>query len=88
MKSFLTWVLYSSTNADKISLTVKGAMVAIVPILMHFFPMADLSQLTEGIVMLVQQVLGLIATIMLVYGGIRKLVTTVRGTNAVLGSHM
>lgn len=81
LRTIIEFIVYSSKNSQKISLTVKGALVSVVAILVYFFPGTDFSSAIDTIVLLVQQILAALGTAMLVVGVIRKLWTTVRGTN-------
>ena len=83
-KQLVSWVAFSSKNPEKVSLTLKGALVGISTIAIYFFPTADFSTVVDSVVTLVQQSLAIVSTIMVVVGGIRKVVRSIRGDNAVL----
>ena len=85
-QGFIDWVIYSSENPDKLSLTIRGFLVGILPVLAFVFPHVDFAPVIESFVALVSQLLGLVSISMMIYGGIRKLWTTYKGTNAVINS--
>lgn len=91
IKRFFGWLVYSSTNANQYALSIKGIGVAVIPTLIAVLGLAHvqadqstIQQLFEAAAMIVQYFLGFIAAIMTVVGIIRKLVSTLSGTNEVL----
>lgn len=84
MNKVISWIVYSSKNSEKFSLTLRGILLTVVTFATHFFPEVDFPLLVESIVLFVQQALTLIGTAMMVWGAVRKIITTVNGSNAVL----
>lgn len=79
----IEWIIFSSKNADKISLTVKGFLVGVASMLVILFPGADFSPLVDSIAIVVQQGLALISVVMVMWGAVRKVYRTIVGTNKV-----
>ena len=72
--------LSSSINPDKLSLTIRGIAVGVIPILVIVLGMAGFdipesnwSDLTEAVISLATSVLGVVSSFMVVYGLIRKI---------------
>lgn len=98
MKNFLNkiwvWLKFSSANPQEVSLTFKAALTAVLTALTvvlgfaHIqLPSDQLTAFMDAGVQLVQAVLLALASAMTVWGVLRKLWTTVRGTNAVIQEH-
>ncbi len=64
----------SSTNPDNLSMTLRGLLVAIAPLLMAYFKVSQASTdaLISGIVGFVQAAVTLIAAAMVLWGLVRK----------------
>ena len=85
MKNFFTWLITSSADPDAVSLTVKGALVYGVSIIMQFAPLACslvaalcfdtsvLSPAVDAIVGIIHAILVLISLCMVLYGLGRKI---------------
>lgn len=86
LKGFKDWIIYSSNNSDKLSLTIRGVLVGLIPVVGYVFHGFDFSPVIENIITFVKALLSLVSISMVVYGGIRKLWTTYKGTNAVVNS--
>ena len=67
-----TWFL-SSTKSGDLSLTIKAALLGIVPVLVSFARMQGLDIAESDVVELVNQIFALLSVIGIVYGLIRKL---------------
>lgn len=81
------WLVVSSANPEKLALTVRGFLVGIIPLALYLAPLAgiqldagNLSGIVELIKQLVEVGLGLIAGIITLYGLIRKIVLSVKGS--------
>ncbi len=87
LKACLEWLVWSSANPQKLSLTVRGALLALVPTFLGIVSAAcgfgvvclgvdeqGLNQLVEGFVALVQAFFALIAAGVFLWGLIRKIV--------------
>jgi len=73
-------ILASSVNPEKLSLTVKGFIVSVVPILIAVVGLthlnlgaSDITALGDGIIVFVDLVAKIIAAAMVIYGIIRKI---------------
>lgn len=79
IKTIIDWAWFSSANPTDISLTIKGASIYIVPILIT---LAGVDATTAG--ELVSDGATLVATVITAMGLVRKLYKTANGTNASL----
>lgn len=86
MKKIISWVVYSSSNANQISLTIKGVLMTVAVLATQLLPIENLPELVESIAVFVQQALTLAGTLVVIGGGIRKIVTTIKGSNDVLNT--
>jgi len=71
-------ILRSSENPAQLSMTIKGILTGLVVVasMVGIIPadaMKDVSQVTELLVTGIQAILGALATIWTVYGGLRKI---------------
>ncbi len=85
------WLVKSSVNADQWALTVKGFLSGIVPVLLIVLNLTHVkfndSQVTDIVDFVVQIVAGvgtLVSTAVMVFGLLRKIGTTLTGTNEVV----
>jgi hypothetical protein len=84
------WIVYSSNDATQISLTVKGALLGIIPYLMIVAGIAHvnvgdsttLTALVDSIANFVQVALTAVSALVTVYGLARKVFLTIAGKNA------
>ena len=76
---FWQWVLTSSANPQEASLTVKGWMTTILPVLMFVAHNPNLNTLPDDVYSFVMAALGLVAGFMTVWGLARKIYLTVIG---------
>lgn len=74
MHTFLAKLFTSSQDPTKISLMVKGLLMAMAPILMVVFGLteADFNGIVDALVKLVFVATSLVAAIQVAYGAIRK----------------
>lgn len=91
LKKFWEWLVMSSADAQKISLTVKAFLIGLIPGILFLTNMLNVqfdSETFTGIVEAVAQIIvllgGLITAIAFVWGAVRKLLTTLTGKNAVV----
>jgi len=72
------WV--SSVDSDRLSLTVRGLLVGLIPLLSIAFgvPAEAFNGVAEGIISLITSLLGLLSVGMTLYGATRKLVNTIK----------
>jgi hypothetical protein len=80
LQKLIAWIVVSSADPNEVSLTVKGALVAVVPTLMAVAGFAHinlgdgslLTSLVDGLAQVIQVALTLVATAMAVWGTVRK----------------
>lgn len=92
---FLNWIVLSSADPAKLSLTVKGLLTMAVPFIItiagltniHVPDEKGMTLIIDGIATAVQIILGIIGLAATLIGVIRKIVTTYNGTNEVLAAH-
>lgn len=77
--NFYNWLIKSSADPEKFSMTIKGILLACVPIvatlLTAFFGL-DIDQ--SSLINLVSQLCIAIGSLLAIFGGIRKIVLTVK----------
>lgn len=88
------WIVYSSQDSTKISLTVKSALTGLITALtvaaglanIHL-PSAELTALVDSIVFLIQSLLLLVSSALAAWGLIRKIATSFTKDNKVVNEH-
>lgn len=91
-QKFLQWLVVSSADPGKVSLMIKGVLYGILPTIVALAGLAHvtipenetLTGAIDGLALTIQYGLGAIASILAAYGAIRKIGTTLNGTNAVI----
>lgn len=85
------WLVKSSADADKISLTVKGGLLSIIPIAIFVFKAFNieigtdqLNSVADSVVALIGIFAAIVSSIQIAVGMIRKIWTTLDGTNSVI----
>lgn len=85
VEKIVTWIVFSSKDPKKISLTVKSALTGLATLVTFYaglqniqLPSELLTQAIEAIVQTVQVAFGAIAIIGTAYGFIRKIVLSFR----------
>ena len=81
LQKLIAWIVVSSADPDEVSLTVKGALVAVIPTLMAVAGIAHinlgdgslLTSLVDALAELIQVTLTLVATAIAVWGITRKI---------------
>lgn len=93
LKKIFAWIVYSSSNAEKISLTLKGVFVGALPTIIAVAGLANVSLDSEALTQAVNSIATLIqiggyvvSTVMILVGAVRKVWTSIRGENAVIAS--
>jgi len=93
IKKVGTWVIYSSKNVNELSLTIKGLLYAIIPVVLlvlnAYKIQVDnvyLTTIIDQIIAIIIIVGGAITAVATSWGALRKLYTTATGTNAVVNS--
>ena len=89
--TFLTWLLVSSKDPEKLSLTIKGILVGILPVLSAVFGLAnvqlgDLTPIVDAIAAAVQTFIAFVAAAIALYGLVRKVILTLTGSHAGLNA--
>jgi hypothetical protein len=91
LKSGWNWLVFSSADPERISLFVKSVLMGVVTYatilagLAHItLPSDIITQLIDSLVSIVQNVLMLVAALTGAVGLIRKIGTTIYGTNKVI----
>lgn len=91
----LDWLLASSADPQKVSLTLKGVLIGVIPTIIAFAGLTGvtipdqeaLTSIVNDGSMIVQILLGMVASAMTVWGLLRKIWRTWNGTNEVLKLH-
>lgn len=87
MSTFFRWLIVSSSNPEKISLTVKAFLGGLVIVITAVCGLAgihvgDLTPLVDPAIAIIQAVLGLVSAAAFFYGLVRKVILTARGEHA------
>ena len=73
-------LLQSSSNPEKLSMTVQGMLMGIVPVFLAIFKLLDVP-LTEGdLVALIQVITAIIAGVTMLVGMLRKFANAIKDT--------
>lgn len=75
-------LLASSADPKKVSATIQGALIAIVPILMAVFKLLDIPLSETGIYELITQISALSAIVVTLFGATRKVIILFKETFA------
>jgi len=93
IKKVWSWLKYSSVNADSISMTFRGIATLIVPIVLYVANIYKLNidngtvtAVVDSISTTIIVVGGFIGAAITVVGSLRKIWTSVNGTNEVIAS--
>lgn len=88
MKKIVNWVVLSSKDPNKFSLTVKGVLGGAVTLLTIFLgtqnielPSEMLTAVVEAVVVAMQAFFALVSAVAVVWGAIRKILLTIKGQN-------
>jgi hypothetical protein len=82
-----SWIVFSSSNPNKVGLTVKAALLGVITLLATFgFNTVGLPEGVDFFVQIVEQTLILVSMIFTFVGFVRKLYTSYKGTNAVVNA--
>ena len=76
---FWVWLTVSSADPTKISLLIKGWATSAVPFLAFFIHSPNLSNLPNDVYTVIFAILGIVAAVQVVWGGLRKIWYTVSG---------
>lgn len=78
MKKFIKWLAKSSVNPQEVSLTVKGALLGIIPVLLMYAQFAGLEWSQDQLASLVQIITAIVSTFLTLVGLIRKVYLTTK----------
>ena len=85
------WLVFSSSNPDKISRTIKGAGLTLITVLVSLSPLThlqwstpELTALLDASIITINSGLAFVAAIWTTYGLLRKTVLTIEGLNKTL----
>lgn len=86
------WIVWSSTNAEKWSLTAKAfvggtALLGLLSMFGIVLPTDDISSLVDQIVLVLQAIATASTAVVTAYGLLRKIVKTVKGENDLLNKY-
>jgi hypothetical protein len=91
IKKVWYWLKYSSTNAEKISMTFKGIATLVVPIILYVanvyklnLDSATATTVVDGVSASIIVIGGGIGGVITVIGALRKIWTSANGTNEVI----
>jgi hypothetical protein len=79
MKKIINWLVVSSANPEKVSLTVRGAIVGIIPLIIMTFTMLDrmgiihISWTEADLIYLAESIGFIISSVLITVGMARKL---------------
>lgn len=83
------WIILSSQDSTKFSLTVKSSIAYVVAVLAFaHLPNYNLPQVADMLVLVFEQTIQWISATIALYGLYRKFITSWRGTNAVVNDPM
>ncbi len=92
LKKIWNWLVYSSEDANKISLFIKG-VIGFVPSIVVFLNMIHITVSADILVALLQQIIVIITATGTLFGAlvggyglVRKLINTLKGNNDVLNN--
>ncbi len=93
MKKFIAWLVLSSKDPEKVSLTIKGVIATAATYIIFFtslfhlnFSATDLATVGDLIGKIVQALLMVVSLVTTLIGFVRKLTTTANGTNEVINT--
>lgn len=93
LKKVGAWLVFSSANADKISLTLKSILYALIPVALLVLGAYKIQVDSAYLSAIIDQIIGVIIVCGLAvtaisgaWGALRKIYTTATGTNAVVNS--
>lgn len=93
MKKFLVWLVLSSQNPQKVSLTVKSFLTAATTYIVFFAGIlhfnigaSDVAIAIDNIVKVISDILMVISSAATAWAFIRKIGTTLNGTNKVINT--
>ena len=77
MTKFIQWLKVSSFNPENTALTVKGALIGIIPLLIGFAQMFHWGWTTDTLTIKIQLISTMIAGVLTLFGLVRKVLLTI-----------
>lgn len=74
MKKFIQWLVQSSANPKEVSLTVRGALIGIIPVLLFFAGQLQLGWTEADVIDLIETITVIISSFFVIVGMTRKIV--------------
>lgn len=94
MKKIIDWLVKSSADKEKTSLTVKGVLTGLIPVVIVLANLTSvdisneqLASVIDAISALVFLVSGIVSALMTISGLLRKIYTTITGRNEVINDY-
>lgn len=78
MKQFLTWLVISSSNPNNVSMTVRGALLANVAIIISILQLLGINWSEAELVQFIELFSATVGSILMIFGFIRKVILTIR----------
>jgi len=80
----IQWIVYSSSDPKKVSLTVKSAILGFGTLIVFVLPNTDIPLLADSTSQLIESVLVVVSVVAGIGGLIRKVLTSFTGANEVV----
>ena len=74
MQKLIKWLVQSSVDPSKVSMTVRGALIGIVPVLLFFAGQFHLGWTEANVVDLIETITLIVSSFFIIVGMIRKIV--------------
>ena len=78
MKNLISWIVYSSENPEKFSLTLKGALATVLPVALLLAQQLGFSLDSSNVEAFILSVITILTTAVTLFGLVRKLVNIFR----------
>lgn len=76
MAKFVSWLIYSSENPENFSLTLKGAVATVLPVVLLLFQQLGFSLNSSNVEAFVLSAITVLTTAITLFGLVRKIVNT------------
>ena len=84
MKKFISWLVYSSENPENVSLTIKGAIATLLPVVFLLVSQLGFTLDTANLEAYIASAITILTTAITLFGLIRKMFNTFNGKEAVV----
>ena len=84
MNTFINFILFSSANSNKLSLSIKAGIPFVVAILALFNVNVDINPIADQLILVLNTLFALVAGAVTLFGLLRKVYLTWKGENEVL----